>query len=82
METQTLKVTRKMVSEVRRCCHNGHGASIFADGSVMQAISSNDVIARGDGRGGWDHRIAYVSDPTITTKDLQEIFDRAAAPTY
>jgi hypothetical protein len=74
-----MKATRKLTSEVRRCCHHGHGAAIFADGDVMQAISSNDIIARGAPAGGWEYRIAYVDDPTVTTADLQNIFDRSEA---
>ena len=70
------EVTEEMLEDVKSCCHNGHGASVFADGDVMQAISSNDVIARGAPDGdGWEYRIAYVSDPDITLEDLQNIFD-------
>ena len=70
-----MKVTKKLVKRVQACCHHGHGASIFNDGTVMQAISSNDVIARGDGRGGWEYRIAYIDNPNITVAQLQEIIN-------
>lgn len=76
-----MKVTRKLLAEVKQCCHHGHGASIFADGTVMQAISSNDVMARGKIGGGWEYRIAYVDDHKITLARLQEIFDEDAAMT-
>ena len=67
----------RLAFEVRRCCHHGHGAAVFADGTVMQAISSNDVVARGNGAGGWEWRIGYVDDPKVTRDELQEIFDYA-----
>ena len=72
-----MKATRKVLSDVKSCCHHGHGASIFADGDVMQAISSNDVMARSKVGGGWDYRIAYVDDPKITLDELQDVFDRS-----
>lgn len=74
---QRIKVSNKMVSEVRLCCHHGHGASIFRDGTVMQAISYNDVMAYSTPE-GWEHRIAYVDDPKITRAELQNIFDGLA----
>ena len=72
-----MKATKKLLSEVKSCCHHGHGASIFADGSMMQAISSNDVMARGKSGGGWEYRIAYIDDPDITLDGLQRIFDQS-----
>lgn len=66
-----MKITKELVKEVKTCCHHGHGAAIFEDGSVVFAISSNDVIARGDGRGGWEYRIAYVDDPDVDKEYLE-----------
>lgn len=75
-----MKATRKMLTEVKRCCHHGHGASLFRDGTVMQAISYNDIIARSmttrDGN-QWDYRLAYIDDPAITLAELQGILDTA-----
>ena len=75
MSKKVKKVSNKLVSEVRSCCHHGHVASIFADGAVMQAISSNDIMARSRVGGGWEYRIGYVDDPKITREELQRIFD-------
>lgn len=61
-----MKITQKLINQIAKdskdCCHNGHGMSVFADGSTMFAVSSNDVCARGDGYGGWDYRVAYVAN--------------------
>jgi len=67
-------VTRKMLKEVKSCCHHGHGASIFRDGTIMMAINSNDVIAHSKD-GGWEYRIAYIDDPDVTLSELQRVFD-------
>ena len=74
-----VKVKRSLTTAVRRCCRNGHRAAIFADGTVMEAVSVNDVVARSNGRGGWEYRIAYVDDPQVTTVQMQELFDNHAA---
>jgi len=71
-----MKATRKMLKEIRSCCHHGHGAAVFSDGSVMLALSSNAVVARDDGQGGWDFRIAYIDDPTISRLSPQQIHDQ------
>jgi hypothetical protein len=70
-----VKVTKQLLEEIKNCCHNGHGASVFSDGTVMQAISSNDVLARGDGQGGWDYRVAYVDDPEIDLEGLKYLLN-------
>lgn len=62
--------------ESKLCCHHGHGMAVFADGSTMQAISSNDVIARGNGSGGWEYRIGYIDHAMTRTEAaewLQEV---------
>lgn len=64
---------KEILVDVRSCCHHGHGAALFADGDVYQAVSSNDVLAREDGEGGWEYRIAYIDDPDITEVELGNI---------
>lgn len=71
-----MKTTKKILSEIRKCCHHGHGASLFEDGTVIQAINSNDVIARSRIEGGWEYRIAYIDDPKYTLSDLQDLIER------
>ena len=67
MTTATLTVDQATeISAASQRCHPeglGIGLAIFADGSFMESISSNDVLARGDGNGGWDHRVAYINTP-------------------
>ena len=70
-----MKATRSMLKDVKSCCHHGHGASLFSNGDVIQAINSNDVIARSKIGGGLDYRIAYINDPNVTLADLQRILD-------
>ena len=77
-----MKATRKMLKEIKSCCHHGHGASVFGNGDVMQAISSNDVIATSKVGGGWDYRVAYIDDPDITLTELQRIFDEQESMQY
>jgi len=71
-----MKATKKLLREIKSCCHHGHGASVFADGSVIQAVSSNDVIAYSLPGGGWEYRIAYIDDPNITLDDLDFLLNR------
>ncbi len=66
-----IKITPELIEEIKSCCHHGHGASIFLDGSVMQAVSSNDCIARSNPAGGWTYRIAYIDDPEVTEDELE-----------
>ena len=75
-----MKATKEMLKEIRSCCHNGHGAALFSDGTVIQGIDSNSVLARQktDENGEyWDYRIAYISDPRINLEFLQEILDQS-----
>ena len=60
--TFTKKQINHIAAESKRCCHHGHGMSVFANGDCMFAISENDVIARG-AAGGWDYAIAYIDRP-------------------
>jgi hypothetical protein len=73
-----MKVTQKLINQIAKdskdCCHNGHGMSVFADGSTMFAVSSNDVCARSDSDGGWDYRVAYVST-AMTRAQAKEFCD-------
>ena len=63
------KFTTRQVAEIARatkqCSSTGIGVcvSVFSNGDCMQGFSENDVIARGDGNGGWDHRVACLKFP-------------------
>ena len=74
-----MKKTREELSTIRkeiaRCCHCGHGASVFTDGSVYYAVSVNDCLAVGDSTGKWDYRIAYY-DRVPSLEALEELFSQ------
>ena len=71
-----MKATKKMLREIKECCHDGHGASVFSNGDVYQSISYNDVIARST-VDGMDYRLFYVDDPDITLDELKYRLDMA-----
>lgn len=70
------KISQRQIAAIARatkdnCSPNGYGhvVNVFANGDWMFGISENDVIARGDGSGGWDHRIACLRSP-MTRADV------------
>ena len=65
------RIARQIARDSKKCCHHGHGMAVFADGSTVFSVSCNDVIARGDGQGGWAYRIAYIDRP-LTIADARE----------
>lgn len=71
-----MEITQELLDEIKSCCHNGHGASVFANGDVYQAISSNDVLARQSSDGGWEYRVAYIDDPDIDEDALDYLLNQ------
>ena len=75
----TTKFTTRQIAEIARatkaCSRNGMGLciSVFSDGDCRQGVSENDVIARGDGNGGWDHRIACIKYPMTREQVAEEM---------
>lgn len=73
------KITTRQIAKIARqskTCHPqgiGHVVNVFADGVCIVGVSENDTIARGNGRGGWDHRIACLRYPA-TRADVEKIF--------
>lgn len=67
----------KVLEEIKNCCHHGHGASVFANGDVMQAINENDVIAHST-PGGWEYRIGYIDNPDVAIEDVKYLFESEA----
>jgi len=65
---------REIKNQIKYCCHDGMGASVYSDGTVLQSISINDCIAVSSDN-GWDYRIAYITDPNITLKQLRNLFN-------
>lgn len=62
-------------------CHPegmGNGLAVFSDGSFSIAISSNDVVARGNGHGGWEYRLTYISVPLSREQAIREIREAEA----
>jgi hypothetical protein len=55
------------------CARNGLGkvVAVFADGSFTEAVSANDVIAKGGPNGSWMYRIACFQAP-MTRKQVAE----------
>jgi hypothetical protein len=65
-----MKITQRQIAiiaaETKSVCHRegiGNVVNVFADGSMLEGVSENDVIARGSGNGGWDYRIACLRYP-------------------
>ena len=73
-----MKITQKQIAEIaresRRCSPNGLGqvVNVFRDGDTIPGCCENDVIARGDGRNGWDYRIACIRHP-MTRNQVTEL---------
>jgi hypothetical protein len=64
------KISTRKINEIAKAtkeyCHKeglGQCINVFSNGDWLFGHSENDVIARGDGNGGWDHRIACLRTP-------------------
>lgn len=67
----TKSLAARIARDSKECCQNGHGMALFADGSTIFAISSNDVVARGASGGRWDYRIKYISRPMSRAEAME-----------
>ena len=48
----------------RRCgSGSGYRLCVFSDGMVLEAVSENDVIARGNGSDGWESPVMVIARP-------------------
>ena len=72
-----MKVTKKMLKEVKQCCQYGHGASIFEDGVILQSHGYNDITAKRGRNNEWDFRLVYIDNPNIDMKELVRIIDES-----
>lgn len=78
----TQPISKTQINKIARatkdyCAYNGYGQQIvvFRDGTWSLSHGDNDVIARGDGRGGWEYPIMRLRTPKTRAAVAEMIAD-------